>query len=107
MSERQIVRMWTGQVPTERAAEYEALMVSVALPHYKSTEGNLGAWCLRRELGDGLTEFRMLTIWSSLEAVKAFAGERYDEAVYYDFDEEFLVSKARFVDHFDVADGAS
>ena len=97
-----IARIWTGHVPTGKAAKYKLLMLETALPHYRSVGGNLGAWCLSRDIPNGLTEFRMLTFWSSLDAIKAFAGEEYETALYYDFDDEFLIEKAELVEHFDV-----
>ena len=102
MTEARIARMWTGYVPSGKAARYKSLMLEVALPHYRSVEGNAGAWCLSHELPSGLTEFRMLTLWDSIEAIKTFAGEDYQTALYYDFDDEFLVEKAELVEHFEV-----
>jgi hypothetical protein len=97
-----IARMWTGLVPTAKSSRYKSLMLEVALPHYRSVEGNEGAWCLTRDLSNGLTEFKMLTMWQSIAAIKAFAGENYQTAVYYDFDDEFLVEKPELVDHFGI-----
>ena len=37
---------------------------------------------LRRDVADR-TEFVMFTLWESLDAVKAFAGDDYERAVYY------------------------
>lgn len=102
MAEARIARIWTGHVPTGKAARYKSLMLDVALPHYRSVNGNAGAWCLSRDLANGLTEIKMLTLWASIDAIKAFAGEDYQTALYYDFDDDFLVEKAKFVDHFDV-----
>lgn len=102
MSEARIARIWTGHVPAGKAAQYKSLMLEVALPHYRSVDGNAGAWCLSRDLPNGLTEFKMLTLWNSIEAIKAFAGDEYQTALYYDFDDEFLIEKAELVEHFDV-----
>lgn len=102
MSHARIARIWTGHVPSSKAERYKSLMLEVALPHYHSVNGNAGAWCLSRGLPNGLTEFKMLTFWSSLDAIRAFAGEDYQTALYYDFDDEFLVAKAELVEHFDI-----
>ena len=48
---------------------------------YVATPGNRGVWMLRREAGER-TEFVMFTLWNSLDAVKAFAGEDYEVAVF-------------------------
>ncbi len=95
-----IVRNWHGRVPADLAERYLALMREVALPDYKSTPGNLGAWCLTRPEGE-VTHFEMLTFWTDLEAIKRFAGEDYDRAKYYDFDAEFLLEQEPFVRHYE------
>lgn len=102
MSPNKIARIWTGFVPTDKSARYRSLMNKVALPHYRSTEGNVCAWCLSRELPNGMTEFKMLTLWSSIEAIKGFAGENYQTALYYDFDDDYLIEKTELVEHFEI-----
>ena len=47
---------------------------------------------LRRDVDDK-TEFVMFTLWDSLEAVKSFAGEDYERAVFYPEDDRFLVER--------------
>jgi aminoglycoside 6'-N-acetyltransferase len=56
---------------------------------------------LRRD-GDDRTEFVMFTLWESLEAVKEFAGDEYETAVFYPEDERFLVERDLDASHFDV-----
>lgn len=102
MAQARIARIWTGLVPTAKSSQYKSLMLEVALPHYRSVGGNEGAWCLTRDLPNGLTEVKMLTMWQSIKAIKAFAGEDYQSAVYYDFDDEYLVEKPELVEHFDI-----
>ena len=98
-----IARIWKGEVPLERSAEYLARMRSVALPDYKSTAGNVGAYCLHR-LHDDRAEFLMLTFWESSEAIKAFNGDDINVAKYYDFDAEILLEMLPHSDHFDMHD---
>lgn len=97
-----IARIWRGATPAAQAEAYLALMREVALPDYRSTPGNLGAWCLHRIDGE-LASFEMLTFWESLDAIRAFAGEDVERAKYYPFDDEFLIEKPLFVRHFEVA----
>jgi heme-degrading monooxygenase HmoA len=100
-----IGRRWHGRVAAERAAEYLRLMEQVALPDYRSVEGNLGAWCLHRREGD-IVHVEMFTLWRDEAAIRAFAGDRVDNAKYYDFDADFLLEKEPRVLHFEViADG--
>ncbi len=95
-----IVRNWHGRVPAALADRYLALMREVALPDYKSTPGNLGAWCLTRPEGE-VVHFEMLTFWTDLEAVKRFAGQDFEHAKYYDFDAGFLIEQEPRVRHYE------
>ena len=96
-----IARIWHGVVPLEKAEEYLEKMHSVALPGYERTLGNRGAYCLYRVDGN-VAHFQMLTFWDDVDAIKRFAGEDYQRARYYDFDDDFLVEKEPFVLHFEV-----
>jgi hypothetical protein len=44
----------------------------------------------------------MFTLWDSLEAVKGFAGEDYETAVFYPEDDRFLVERDRTSTHYEV-----
>jgi hypothetical protein len=44
----------------------------------------------------------MVTVWDSMEAVKAFAGHNPDQAVFYDRDDEFLVERDWDVAHYEI-----
>ena len=57
---------------------------------------------LRRDDGDR-TEFITFSLWESVDAVKAFAGEDYEAAVYYPEDERFLIEREDTVKHYEVA----
>jgi heme-degrading monooxygenase HmoA len=99
-----IARIWRGTVRTADADEYAAYIGATGLAEYMETQGNRGAWMLRREVGD-LTEFLTLTFWDSLEDVKAFAGQDYERAVYYPEDDRFLVDRAETCPHYQVTTG--
>jgi heme-degrading monooxygenase HmoA len=57
---------------------------------------------LRRDRGE-LTEFVMFTLWESLDAVRAFAGEDYETAVFYPEDDRYLVERDLTSEHYEVA----
>jgi hypothetical protein len=42
------------------------------------------------------------SLWDSLDAVKAFAGDDYETAVYYTEDDRFLVERDDNCAHYDV-----
>jgi len=94
-----IARLWHGMVPKAKADAYLGLMRSVAIPDYRSIAGNRGAWSLHRE-DKGVVHFQMLSFWDDVDAIKAFAGEDYEVAKYYDFDRDFLIELEPHVLHY-------
>ncbi len=98
-----IARRWHGRVPAAKAEEYLELMRSVALPDYRSTEGNRGAWCLHRRDGE-IVHVEMFTLWEDEAAIRRFSGDDMAAAKYYDFDADFLLELEPAVVHFDVVD---
>jgi hypothetical protein len=98
-----IARRWQGRLPTAKAEAYLRLMREVALPDYRSTEGNRGAWCLHRRDGD-IVHVEMFTLWEDEAAIRRFAGDDIAAAKYYDFDDDFLLEKEPHVVHFEVID---
>lgn len=63
-----------------------------AAPDYASVPGLRRAIFTRRDEGD-VSHFLLVTIWESLDAVKAFAGEDPSRAKYYPEDDRFLLEK--------------
>jgi heme-degrading monooxygenase HmoA len=96
-----IARIWRGTVRTEDADEYVEYVRETGVEHYRSTPGNLGAWILHRAT-DNLTEILTFSLWEDMEAVRAFAGDDPDRAVYYPEDDRFLVERSAVVEHYDV-----
>ena len=72
------------------------------MAEYRRTPGNRGAHLLTRDLDDGRTEIVALSIWESLEAVRGFAGDELEAAVYYPEDDRYLVDRETTVTHFEV-----
>ena len=97
--QRAVVRMWRGSVRSEDADEYVDYIVRTGMTEYRETPGNLDAWMLTRDLGDGTTEIVTVSRWESLEAIKGFAGEDIETAVYYPEDDRFLVERDDLVRH--------
>ena len=56
---------------------------------------------LQRPVGE-LMEFVTFSLWDSLEAIKAFAGEDYETAVFYPEDDRFLVERDEQCHHWEV-----
>jgi hypothetical protein len=58
---------------------------------------------LRRDHGER-TEFMTFSLWDSVEAIRRFAGDDIDSAVYYPEDERYLIERDATVSHYDVVD---
>jgi heme-degrading monooxygenase HmoA len=97
-----IARIWRGWVRTEDRAAYVDYIERTGLAEYRGTPGNQGAWMLARDLDDGRTEVVTLSFWVSREAIRGFAGDDIERAVYYPEDERYLVDREMTVTHFEV-----
>ena len=96
-----IARIWHGRTEVSKADAYVSFLKQSGLPDYRSTDGNLGAYILRRIEGDE-AHFLTLSFWKSLDAIKTFAGEDYEKARYYPQDKEFLLEFEPTVLHYEV-----
>ncbi|MBV8748195.1 MAG: antibiotic biosynthesis monooxygenase, partial [Candidatus Eremiobacteraeota bacterium] len=67
-----IARVWRGHVPTrERADRYADFVTGHVLPELRHIAGHRGAYVLRRDDGEA-AEFVALTLWDSVDAIRAF-----------------------------------
>lgn len=97
-----IARLWRGWTAATRADEYVEYLNRTGVPGLSRTPGNRGVLVLRRGVGDHRTEFLVLSLWDSLESVKAFAGDDVSVARFYPQDDEFLLDREWHCDHFEV-----
>lgn len=89
------------------AERYAAYLQETGVASYRATSGNRGVTVLRRivdrdDAAGGRAEFLVLSLWDSMDAVREFAGEEPDRAVFYPDDDDFLVEKDLHVDHYEV-----
>jgi len=96
-----IMRTWRGAVRAADADGYLEHQSRTGIADYRETPGNVGALVLRRDLGE-LCEIVTVSLWSSMDAVRAFAGEEPGRAKFYPGDDDFLVEKDLHVDHREV-----
>jgi heme-degrading monooxygenase HmoA len=76
-----IARIWRGWTTRENADAYQRIVSEEVLPGIagRNLAGYHGAYLLRRDL-EGEVEFATITLFDSLEDVRAFAGEDYETA---------------------------
>jgi heme-degrading monooxygenase HmoA len=96
-----IARIWRGAVRASDADAYARYLRETGVREYAATPGNLGVHMLRRIEGDR-AEFLMLTFWESLDAVRGFAGDDVETAVFYPEDDRFLIERELTASHWEV-----
>jgi heme-degrading monooxygenase HmoA len=96
-----IARIWRGATTAEHADAYLAYLQQTGLAEYRQTPGNRGVTVLRR-IRDGRCEFVLISYWESEDAIRRFAGDQIDRAVFYPEDDRFLVARDEHVDHYEV-----
>lgn len=100
-----IARTWRGATTAADADAYLAYLnqPGVGAAEYRRTPGNRGAFILRRISGDR-AEFLLVSLWTSEEAIRAFAGDRISEARFFAEDDRYLVERDLHVDHYEIVD---
>ena len=97
-----IARQWHGAVLAERADAYLRYLEETGIPDSKATPGNRGVFVLTRREGK-VAHFVFISLWESLEAIRAFAGGDVERARYYPEDRDFLLELEPTVTHYEVA----
>jgi heme-degrading monooxygenase HmoA len=98
---RMIARIWHGKTLASKADAYEKYLSEAGVAKMKKVPGNLGVELLRRNQG-GTTDFLVVSYWTSLDAVKNYAGSDYAKVRSLDRDREFLVDPETEVVHYEV-----
>jgi len=96
-----IMRIWRGFTREADKDIYFEYIKETGLQEYASIPGNRGAWALRRVRG-GKAEFLVISLWDSYDAIRMFAGNDYEKAVYYPEDDRFLLEREPYVGHYEV-----
>lgn len=98
-----IARLWRGCTTVADADRYTEYLRTTGLAEYARTTGHRETITLRR-VRDGRAEFLLVSLWESMDAVRAFAGADPERAVFYPEDDRYLVERDERVMHFEVVD---
>jgi heme-degrading monooxygenase HmoA len=98
-----IARHWRGLVKRERADAYVEHLQSQTLPQLVQLAGFHDARVLRRDLPQGV-EFLVVTIWESLDSIRAFAGNDVESAVVPPEARDMMIEYDRMARHYQVVD---
>jgi heme-degrading monooxygenase HmoA len=96
-----IARIWRGVTREADKDTYFEYLQKTGLNEYASIPGNQGVWVLRC-VEDGKSEFTLISLWDSWDAIKAFAGPDPEKAVFYPEDDKFLLERGPRVTHYEV-----
>jgi heme-degrading monooxygenase HmoA len=81
-----IARIWRGATRALDADRYVEYLEGTGIKDYRGTPGNQGALVLRR-ISNDRAEFLLLSLWESKDAIRAFAGDAIERAVFYPADD--------------------
>jgi heme-degrading monooxygenase HmoA len=95
-----ITRVWHGRTSLNDAGKYLEFLLTKGTRDYKKVKGNLSVKVWQRPEGD-CCHFLTVTEWEGIEAIKEFAGEEYDKAVYYPEDTGILLEFEETVLHYE------
>ncbi len=96
-----IVRMWGGKVPLEYATRFHRHLLETGVKDYRKQSGCTEIKLLRRD-ADRWANFRLISVWTSMSAVHAYAGQEAEIAVLYPGDPEFGLIPDAGATHYDV-----
>ena len=100
-----ISRQWCGVARAAEAGRYVDHLNSETFPALARISGFIDAAILRRAVPEGV-EFRIVTTWDSLRAIRQFAGESAEVAVVPEKVQAMMVSFDRVVQHYEVVEQA-
>ncbi len=96
-----IGRLWRGATSREDADAYARFLAEELLPQLEGIAGYRGGWVLKGAAGDEV-EFVTLTLFDSMDAVRAFAGDRPELPVIEPEAERLLARVGERVEHIEV-----
>jgi heme-degrading monooxygenase HmoA len=96
-----ISRHWRGISARDQADAYVNHLKAETFPALRTIPGFVRASILRRDVTNG-TEFQVITVWESLDAIRAFAGEDVEVAVVPAVVREMMVEFEERASHYEV-----
>jgi heme-degrading monooxygenase HmoA len=95
-----ITRTWHGRTHIKDADRYLEFLLTEGTQEYRQTPGNVSVRVWRSKEGE-VCHFWTVTEWNDIDSIKAFAGEDYEKAKYYSFDQGILLEFEEHVNHYE------
>ena len=92
-----IIRVFRPTIHAGKESEFESFLRDTAIP-LMSQQSGLVAQHVGQPLESSSSEFLYVTVWEDVESIRAFAGDRWQEAVITP-DEEHLL-KDTWIQHY-------
>jgi heme-degrading monooxygenase HmoA len=96
-----ISRHWKGIAKPGEAENYIEHLKTDTFPALTEINGFISASILKRTVDKG-TEFLIITVWESIEAIERFAGARADVAVVPEAVQAMMIEYDKTVSHYEV-----
>lgn len=94
-----ILREWRAEVRRELAEEYVEYVNRTGIAAYRSVAGNLSAGVGIRPIDDTRSEVVTVSTWTSMDAIRTFAGDDPERARYFPEDDRYLLTRPDGVTH--------
>ena len=99
-----IERHWKGIAKIHEADNYVKHLQTKTFPHLVGLNGFIKASILKRSVDQGV-EFLVVTVWDSIDSIKAFAGEQVEVANVPPEVREMMVEFEPKATHYEVVGG--
>lgn len=96
-------RHWRGLAKAEDADAYVEHLQTETFPQLRKLNGFISASILRRPVPEGV-EFLIVTNWTSIDEIRAFAGNDVETAVVPQSVQDLMVEFDRTARHFEVVE---
>jgi heme-degrading monooxygenase HmoA len=94
-----IIRVFRPTIHPGKEREFESFLLETAVP-LVSRQSGLVAQHVGKPRDPSSTEYVFVTVWEDVESIRAFAGERWQEAVIAPEEEHLL--KDTWIGHYEV-----
>ena len=98
-----ISRHWTGVTKPGHAEAYVQHLLNDTFPRLAAIPGFIEGSILKRSVEGGI-EFQIVTVWSSLSAISAFAGQQVGVAVVPESVQVMMTTYDERVLHYEIVD---
>jgi heme-degrading monooxygenase HmoA len=96
-----IARIWSGRIRAADVDDYVDYVRRTGVATQRATTGNQGSMILTRPEGETV-DVTVISFWDSRSAVRGFAGDDPERAIFFPEDDRYLVDADQVVRHYDI-----